>query len=66
MRPGSPIGNKWFDMMINPDDRNFFQSEGYLMIKGFFDFDKDILPIQRDAYEIIGLVARRHGVELER
>ncbi|WP_290895369.1 phytanoyl-CoA dioxygenase family protein [Hoeflea sp.] len=66
MRPGSPIGSKWFDMMISPDDRNFFQSEGYLLIKGFFDFEKDILPIQRDAYEIIGLVAERHGVELER
>lgn len=65
-RPLSPIGNEWFDMMISPDERDFFQSEGYLLIKGFFDLEEDIEPIQRDAYEIIGLVAQRHGVALER
>ena len=52
--------------MISSEERRFFQSEGYLLIKGFFDYQDEILPIQRDAYEIIGLVAERHGVTLSR
>ncbi|OCW56910.1 phytanoyl-CoA dioxygenase family protein [Hoeflea olei] len=52
--------------MIRAEDRAFFDAEGYLLIKGFFDLEEDIVPIQRDAYEIIGLVAQRHGIALDR
>ncbi|KGF69320.1 hypothetical protein LL06_11500 [Hoeflea sp. BAL378] len=52
--------------MISSGEREFFESEGYLLIKGFFDREREIAPIQRDAYAIIGLVAERHGVDLAR
>ena len=50
--------------MISPEDRLFFESEGYLLIRNFFDYETDILPIQRDIFEIIHLVAERHGLDL--
>lgn len=52
--------------MIDDSDRKFFAEEGYLLIKGFYDFDADILPILQDIHRIIGLVAERHGIALAR
>ncbi|WP_322989077.1 hypothetical protein [Hoeflea sp.] len=53
-------------MIISPDDRQFFETEGYLLIKNFYDHDAEIMPIQRDIYEIIGLVAQRHDIKISR
>lgn len=47
-------------------DREFFDAEGYLLLKGFYDVERDIEPIQRGIHDIIGLVAKRHGVALAR
>lgn len=52
--------------MIDASDRKFFAEQGYLLIKGFYDFEADIEPILRDIHRIIGLVAERHGVSLSR
>lgn len=52
--------------MIDEADRKFFAEQGYLLIKNFYDFDADILPILEDIHRIIGLVAERHGLELSR
>ncbi len=43
-------------------DRSTFDDQGYLLLKGFYDVDSDIEPIQRAIYDIIGLVAQRHGI----
>lgn len=50
---------------ISPSDRAFFEQEGYLVLKGFYDVKRDIEPIQRDIFRIIGLTAERHGVDIE-
>lgn len=52
--------------LISPSNRAFFNQEGYLILKSFYDVETEIKPIQRDIYRIIGLVAQRHGVELDR
>lgn len=51
---------------LSSADRAFFDSEGYLLLKGFYDVEREIEPIQRGIYDIIGLVAQRHGVALDR
>lgn len=51
---------------ISPENRAFFEAEGYLLLKGFYDVEREIEPIQRGIYDIIGLVAKRHGVALLR
>lgn len=43
-----------------------FQREGVLVLRGFYDVEREILPILEAIYEIIGLVAKRHGLSLER
>ena len=51
---------------LNDSDRQHFADEGYLLIPGFYDVETEIDPILKDIYTIIGLVAARHGVEIER
>jgi len=47
-------------------DIDFFEENGYILIKDFYDFDQDIHPILLDIYKLIGLVAERHGHKLDR
>ncbi|HVJ42748.1 MAG TPA: phytanoyl-CoA dioxygenase family protein [Dongiaceae bacterium] len=43
-----------------------FSRTGTLVIPQFYDIDEQITPIQESIYDIIGLVARRHSLPLER
>lgn len=43
-----------------------FQRDGYLIIPDFYDLTDEIIPIQRDIYEIIGLVADKYGIKISR
>jgi hypothetical protein len=47
-------------------DINFFEENGYILIKDFYDLGQDIHPILLDIYKLIGLVAERHGYKLSR
>lgn len=47
-------------------DIDFFEENGYILIKDFYDLDQDIYPILLDIYKLIGLVAERHGHKLKR
>src|SRR6056297_1892442 len=52
--------------LTTPEDRAFFAENGYLLLPGFHDVASEIAPIQKGIYDIIGLVAERHGVALDR
>ena len=39
-----------------------FLDEGMLLLRGFYDLEHDIVPIQRGIREVIGQVMQRHGV----
>jgi hypothetical protein len=52
--------------LISQDQINFFNSEGYLILPGFYDYEKDILPIQKDIYEIIGIVSKKYNIMIAR
>ena len=43
-----------------------FYQDGYLIISDFYDLENDIIPIQRDIYDIIGLVADKYGIKIKR
>ena len=51
---------------LTAEQRATFQREGVLIIKNHYDVEREIVPIHRAIYEIIGLVAARHGVALDR
>jgi hypothetical protein len=40
-----------------------FQRDGFLVIKGFYDLEREIVPIQRGIHQVIGQVLKRHGLE---
>ena len=52
--------------IISAQDQQFFEENGYLILPQFFDVATDIEPILRDIYTIIGLVATRHGIAIDR
>ncbi|CAD6540261.1 phytanoyl-CoA dioxygenase family protein [Paraburkholderia metrosideri] len=47
-------------------DKVTFDRDGVIVLRGFHDPERDILPIQRAIYEIIGLVIERHGLNILR
>lgn len=51
---------------LSDEDRRSFAENGYLLIRGFHDLEADIHPILRDIHTLIGLVAERHGIPLDR
>jgi hypothetical protein len=51
---------------LRDEQRRDFLDEGMLVIRNFFDLESEIRPIQRGIYEVIGLVAQRHGVDIDR
>jgi hypothetical protein len=53
-------------MLISDAEKAEFRENGVVVLRGFYDVQRDILPIQRAIYEIIGLVAARHGLALAR
>lgn len=52
--------------MINEELLRKFQQDGMCVIPGFHDVEREIRPIQKGIYQIIDLVAKRHGIELQR
>lgn len=52
--------------VINHDQKQQFEHDGVLVIKGFYDVKREITPIQKHIYEIIGLIAKRHGISIQR
>lgn len=43
-----------------------FQDQGVLVVRGFYERDADLLPVQRGIHDVIGQVMRRHGIADQR
>ncbi|MDX1367068.1 phytanoyl-CoA dioxygenase family protein [Pseudomonas sp.] len=52
--------------LLSESQCHAFERDGVLVIPGFYDLEKDILPIQRSIYDIIGLVLDKYRVAVER
>ena len=52
-------------MKLDQKQKKFFQENGYLVIKDFFNIQRDILPIQKEIYEVIKLVINKYKIETE-
>ena len=63
---GSNSMNQPFKSMLEERHITQFKHDGFCVIKNFHDVEKEIRPIQYAIYEIIDLVARRHGEKLSR
>lgn len=54
------------EFLFNDADKADFKRNGVVVLRGFYDTERDILPIQKAIYEIIGLVIERHGLSIQR
>lgn len=52
-----------FTRKLSSEQIQQFQRDGFLVIKGFYDLELDIVPIQRGIYQVIGQVLKRHGLQ---
>ena len=43
-----------------------FNQEGYLIIPNFYVGEEEIIPIQKAVYDIIGIVAVKYGIKIDR
>lgn len=46
--------------------RRQLDQDGISVLRGFYDVEREIRPLQDAIYQIIGLVAQRHGIPLSR
>jgi hypothetical protein len=53
------------EQLITDQHRNDFANDGLLVIKGFYNLEKDITPIQRGIHSIIGLLIRKYDLPIE-
>tara|TARA_Y100001949_G_C15899156_1_gene291746 strand:+ start:15 stop:872 length:858 start_codon:yes stop_codon:yes gene_type:complete len=53
-------------LLLSDSQRQTFERDGVLVIPGFYDLERDILPIQRGIYDIIGLVLDKYRLAVER
>jgi ectoine hydroxylase-related dioxygenase (phytanoyl-CoA dioxygenase family) len=51
--------------MNNLQKKEFFNN-GIIVIKNYYDFENEILPIQKAIYQIIDLVMQRHSIDIVR
>jgi hypothetical protein len=43
-----------------------FNRNGLLVIRGFYDLETEVIPIQRGIHDLIGLALQKHGLDIER
>jgi hypothetical protein len=57
MRAGIPEAH-----LLAPEYPDAFHRDGFLLIQGFYDLERDIRPIQKGIHTIIGLLLNRYGL----
>ncbi|MEO0399414.1 MAG: phytanoyl-CoA dioxygenase family protein [Pseudomonadota bacterium] len=50
------------DDVQQADPATAFRRDGFALLRGFYDLDSEIRPVQRQIAELIGLVAEKHGL----
>jgi hypothetical protein len=51
--------------MMNPSQRESFDRDGVVVLKNFYDVEKEIVPILRPIHEIISICLKKYGVSYE-
>jgi hypothetical protein len=54
------------DLVLSSEQVAAFGRDGFVKVPGFYDREREIEPIQRAIYDLIGLVSDRHGLALRR
>ncbi len=50
--------------ILSSEQIDEFQSNGFLVIKNYYDLNKDIVPIQKAIYGIIGILIEKHQLDI--
>ena len=50
--------------MLTAEQVAQFKSDGFLIVRGFYDLAREVEPVQRDIHRIIGILIARHGLPI--
>lgn len=48
--------------LLDADQRSQFRAQGFLHLRGFYDVEREIVPIQRGIHAIIEILRKKHGL----
>jgi len=51
------------EAVLNESQMMRFRQDGFLLLHGFYDIDRDVIPVLQGIHRVIGQVMRRHGQE---
>jgi hypothetical protein len=51
--------------VLTPDQLAKFRRDGILVLRSFYDYEKDIVPIQLAVHNLIGLLIRHHNLPIQ-
>lgn len=51
--------------MISKEQIKQFQSEGFLYISSFYNLEKEILPIQKDIYQLVSILINKYSLSIK-
>lgn len=52
--------------VLSAEQNEAFRKDGVLLLKGFYNIEEEIIPIQKAIYNIIGLYIKKYDLEIER
>lgn len=56
--------NFFYEPVPTPEMISFYRDEGFLHVAGFYDYEREIEPIQRDIHKLIGMIAADAAIDL--
>ena len=51
--------------MISKEQLNQFENEGFVYLPSFYDLENEILPIQKDIYQLISILIKNYNLSIE-
>lgn len=50
--------------LLSHAQKQSFHEDGYLLLRNYYDVSSEVEPVQRGLFEIIGLLAAKHGLDI--
>ena len=55
-----------FEFKLTKGQKTDYTRDGFLILKSFYDIEREIAPIHQAIYEIIGLAIKKHNLSIQR
>lgn len=53
------------DFLLSKEQLDSFDNDGFIALRGFYDLKSEIEPIQRHIHSILGLLIKKHNLDIK-